>query len=71
MRFLEKKLAVKEAALVALSMDLGRSRERLDFYRTPEGKARLAREQFNLVFPGERVFRVTVESPDTLPEKEP
>ncbi len=70
-RLLEEKLAAKETALAALSADLGRSRERLEFYRTPEGKARLAREQFNLVLPGERLFRVTVESPDLLPQKAP
>jgi cell division protein FtsB len=33
-------------------------REKVDFYRTEEGIAHLAREQYNLTFPGERVYIV-------------
>jgi cell division protein FtsB len=35
-----------------------RYREMVDFYKTEEGIAHLARERDNLVFPGERVFLV-------------
>ncbi len=45
---------------------LERSKERLEFYRTPEGKARLAREHFNLVLPGEKIYRISIESGDVL-----
>ena len=31
-------------------------REKVAFYRTDEGIAHLAREQYNLAFPGEQVF---------------
>ncbi len=32
--------------------------DRIAYYRTADGAARLAREQFNLALPGEWVFRV-------------
>ena len=37
-------------------------REKVAFYETEEGMAHLAREQYNLVFPGERIFIVKRES---------
>ena len=33
-------------------------REKVAFYKTDEGLAHLAREQYNLAFPGERVYIV-------------
>lgn len=43
-------------------------REKIEFYKTQEGMAHLARDQYNLVFPGERIYRIVVTSDDTLPE---
>lgn len=39
-------------------------REKLSFYKTPEGISHLAREQYDLVRPGERVFVIVSASPD-------
>jgi cell division protein FtsB len=36
-------------------------REKVAFYETEEGMAHLAREQYNMVFPGERVFIINRE----------
>jgi cell division protein FtsB len=33
-------------------------REKVAFYKTDEGIAHLAREQYNLAFPGERVYTI-------------
>ena len=41
-------------------------REKIAFYRTDEGIAHLARERYNLAFPGERIYIVTRESSETL-----
>jgi cell division protein FtsB len=41
-----------------------RYREMVEFYRTEEGIAHLARERDNLVFPGERVFIIAGASSD-------
>ena len=57
--------------LVAVTRDVQVLKEKILFYRTPEGVARLAREQFNLTLPGERIFRVEVVSGDLLPEEGP
>ncbi|HON33286.1 MAG TPA: septum formation initiator [Synergistales bacterium] len=57
--------------LVAATRDVQVLKEKILFYKTPEGVARLAREQFNLTLPGERIFRVEVVSQDPLPEKGP
>lgn len=40
--------------------------EKIRYYRTPEGVARLAREEFNLFLPGERVYRIQEVSGDPL-----
>ncbi|MCF4113861.1 MULTISPECIES: septum formation initiator [Dethiosulfovibrio] len=65
---LSQAVSIKEDELRKLSDDLERSRQKLEFYGTDKGKARLARDQFNLVFPGERIYRLSVESDDVLPE---
>jgi cell division protein FtsB len=57
--------------LVAVTRDVQVLKEKVLFYKTPEGVARLAREQFNLTLPGERIFRVEVVSEDRLPEDQP
>jgi cell division protein FtsB len=57
--------------LVAVTRDVQVLREKIIFYRTPEGVARLAREQFNLTYPGEQIFRIELVSEDSLPEDSP
>ena len=43
-------------------------REKIDFYKTGEGIAHLARDQYNMAFPGERVYVVVSTSSDVWPE---
>ncbi|MDR1516075.1 MAG: septum formation initiator family protein [Synergistaceae bacterium] len=38
--------------------------EKINFYKTPEGIAYLAREEFNLVKPGEKKYRIEIISDD-------
>ncbi|WP_024821839.1 MULTISPECIES: FtsB family cell division protein [Aminobacterium] len=56
--------------LTSLSRKLQEYQEKIDFYKTPEGLAHLARDQYNLVFPGERIYRIVVTSDDVLPQKQ-
>ena len=42
-------------------------REKINFYKTKEGIAHLAREQHNLIFPGERVYIISSASEDGVP----
>jgi len=58
-------LAVDEGAarLAELQQRVRNYREKVAFYETEEGMAHLAREQYNLVFPGERIFVINRESP--------
>ena len=52
-------LAVLCAALLGL-------RFLRDYYSTPEGIARLATEQFNLVQSGDRIYKIEITSKDSL-----
>lgn len=52
------------AELVRLSRMNQEMEEKVLFYDTKEGLARLAREQFNLVKPGEKIYRLEVVSSD-------
>lgn len=54
----------KVAELVRLSRTNQDMEEKVSFYGTQEGLARLAREQFNLVKPGEKIYRLQVVSAD-------
>ncbi len=54
--------------LVAMTRDVQVLKEKIIFYKTPEGVARLAREQFNLTFPGEMIYRIEIVSEDSLPQ---
>ena len=38
----------------------------INYYSTPEGMARLAREQFNLVLSGETIYKIEITSKDPL-----
>ncbi|MDR1733228.1 MAG: septum formation initiator family protein [Synergistaceae bacterium] len=42
-------------------------REKVEFYKTKEGIAHLAREEYNLAFPGERIYIIVPESSDPVP----
>lgn len=46
------------AELVSMSRTVQELREKAAFYSTPEGLAHLAREQYNLSFPGEMIFKI-------------
>ena len=52
------KIAVAEssAKLAEKKRNVESYREKVAFYRTDEGMAHLAREQYNLAFPGEDVY---------------
>lgn len=50
--------------LVSLSRSIQKVREQIDYYRTPEGIGRLARDQFNLVGEGEEIYRIEAVSSD-------
>ena len=52
--------------IVRLSRRMQTLREEIAYYETPEGVARLAREQFNLLYPDETVFRVVYTSGDEV-----
>ena len=55
--------------LVSMTRDVQLLKEKIIFYKTPEGVARLAREQFNLTFPDEKIYRIEIISGDSLPEE--
>jgi cell division protein FtsB len=56
------------AELVSMSRSVQELREKAAFYSTMEGVAHLAREQYNLSFPDEIVFKIEVEK-KSLPAK--
>lgn len=41
-------------------------KQKIEYYSTPEGIARLAREQFNLVLSGEVIYKIEITSSDVL-----
>jgi hypothetical protein len=57
------------ALLMQKSQIIQEYKEKIEFYKTPEGMAHLARDQYNLVFPGEKIYKIVVTSDDILPEK--
>lgn len=57
--------------LVSMTRDVQLLKEKIIFYKTPEGVARLAREQFNLTYPDEMIYRIEITSGDALPEPTP
>lgn len=60
------------AELVSMSRTVQELRERVAFYGTSEGLAHLAREQYNLSFPGEMIFRLEFnKNKNSLPEDKP
>jgi cell division protein FtsB len=57
--------------LVRLSRTIQDLQEKLRYMQSPEGVARKARQDFNLVFPGERIYRIEIGSEDRLPAQGP
>lgn len=51
--------------LVAVERDSQALQEKIDYYSTPAGIARLAREQFNLVRSGEVIYKIEIISADS------
>jgi cell division protein FtsB len=49
---------------IAVERDSQELKRKIEFYSTPEGIARLAREQFNLVHSGEVLYKIEVVSSD-------
>ena len=64
LRHLSSAIDQRVAELVRLKRGIQDKEEKILYYKTEEGIAREAREQFNLVMPGERIYRVEVASPD-------
>jgi len=54
-------VAERSARLAEVERSVKNYREKVAFYETEEGMAHLAREQYNLIFPGERIFIVKSE----------
>ena len=48
----------KEAALVQAQDRLSRLRERVQFFKTKEGQAWLARGKLNMAFSGEEIYKI-------------
>ncbi|MCR4819386.1 MAG: septum formation initiator family protein [Fretibacterium sp.] len=59
---LEEVIEKQEAILNDRRENVRNYQEQVAFYKTPEGIQHLAREQYNLVMPGERV--ILLRSPD-------
>ena len=62
------KIAVAESTvkLAEKERNVRNYKEKVAFYRTDEGIAHLAREQYNLSFPGEHVYIIERDSLSTL-----
>ena len=52
--------------LVELTRKSHELQEKISYYSSPAGIAFLAREEFNLVRPGERIYRIEIVSEDEL-----
>ena len=60
-------MAERSAMLAEKEQTVKELREKVAFYNTDEGIAHLAREQYNLAFPGERVYVISGASLDVSP----
>lgn len=59
-------LETRMEELVELTRKNQEIQEKISYYKTPAGIAHLAREEFNLVKPGERIYRIEIVSGDNL-----
>ena len=60
-------VAERSAKLAEKELSVKAYREKVDFYKTKEGIAHLAREEYNLAFPGEQVYVIAGASSDFPP----
>ena len=65
---LRSAVAESSARLAERERSVRNYREKVAFYQTDEGIAHLAREQFNLAFPGERVYIIVRDSSENVTE---
>lgn len=63
---LSKTLDKRMEELVSEERKSQELRQKIEYYSTPEGIARLAREQFNLVLSGEIMYKIEITSGDIL-----
>jgi cell division protein FtsB len=63
---LSESLESRMEELVELTRKNHEIQERIDYYTTPDGIAYIAREEYNLVRPGEKVYRIEIVSRDML-----
>lgn len=54
--------------LVRKSRTIEDYRSKIEFYSSPRGVEKLAREEFNMKYPDERVYRIVITSGDNLSE---
>jgi cell division protein FtsB len=62
-------VAEHSARLAEKEQNVKELKEKIAFYETDEGIAHLAREQYNLAFPGERVYVIAGASSDISPSR--
>jgi cell division protein FtsB len=62
-------LEARMQELVELTRKSQELQDKIDYYSSPSGIAYLAREEFNLVRPGERIYRIEIVSEDELPKE--
>lgn len=61
---LSRALDSKMEELVVEKRKTQQLQQKIDYYTSPEGIARLAREQFNLVQSGEQIYKIEIVSKD-------
>ena len=59
-------LEARMEELVELTRKSHELQEKISYYSSPAGIAYLAREEFNLVRPGEKIYRIEILSDDEL-----
>ena len=62
-------LEAKMEELVELTRKNQELQEKISYYSSPDGIAYLAREEYNLVRPGEKIYRIEIISEDQLRKK--
>lgn len=62
-------LELRMEELVKLTRKNQEIQEKISYYKTPEGVAYLAMEEFNLVKSGEKIYRIEIVSGDNLRKK--
>lgn len=65
---LKDRLDSRMDQLVRKSRTIEDYRSKIDFYSSPRGVEKLAREDFNMKYPDEKVYRIVITSDDNLSE---